>query len=224
VETSWDSRTERGTWDGVTLRSDQQEWVLAQRDQLADAAQAGDWPTVLDLLGGHGDWVNTGRVGGRSWYTPLHQAGWHPAPIPVVDRLVALGAWRTLRNAEGQRAVDIAVGRGHRRVIEALAPVIHHPVPTARLILFQEHLHELIRARAGGLITDQRLRLPELEPLTELKNPVGWFAVPGMYGGFNYRLEGADLVVESWSRVVEGSGQRHTIGASGPRLTAEGFV
>ncbi len=42
-----------------------------------------------------------------------------------------------------------------------------------------------------------------------------WFPVPGMYGGFSYRLESAGveakLVSESWCRVVGGSGQRHEI-------------
>ena len=52
--------------------------------------------------------------------------------------------------------------------------------------------------------------------------------MPGMYGGFSYRWEGmgkrARLVVESWCRVVEGSGQRHEITAEGSRLVEEGFV
>jgi hypothetical protein len=54
--------------------------------------------------------------------------------------------------------------------------------------------------------------------------------VPGMYGGFSYRLEvagvEAKLVSESWSRVVDGSGQRHEITSAGSQLVEveEGFV
>jgi hypothetical protein len=49
-----------------------------------------------------------------------------------------------------------------------------------------------------------------------------------MYGGFKYGLSIKDLkptlVVESWSRVVEGSGQRHEISPERVRLVDEGFV
>ena len=50
--------------------------------------------------------------------------------------------------------------------------------------------------------------------------------VPGMYGGFAYQLgeTGTTLTVNSWSRVCEGSGQRHEITPDGCRLTDEGFV
>ncbi len=72
------------------------------------------------------------------------------------------------------------------------------------------------------------LRLPELEPLLELDRPQMWFTVPGMYGGFCYRLESpgveAKLIAESWCRVVGGSGQRHEITSEGSRLVEEGFV
>jgi hypothetical protein len=55
-----------------------------------------------------------------------------------------------------------------------------------------------------------------------------WFAVPGMYGGFNYWLEGEGtgtrLISESWSRVVGGSGQRHEVTMLDSQLVEEGFV
>jgi hypothetical protein len=46
-----------------------------------------------------------------------------------------------------------------------------------------------------------------------------WLAVPGMYGGFSFWTEKGHgqltMTVESWSRVVEGSGHRHLVTASG---------
>ena len=50
-----------------------------------------------------------------------------------------------------------------------------------------------------------------------------------MYGGFKFRLECDEnnqyqLISESWSRIVEGSGQRHVITNSGSDLIEEGFV
>lgn len=55
-----------------------------------------------------------------------------------------------------------------------------------------------------------------------------WFTVPGMYGGFSYHFQtgahGLQLVTESWNRVVDGSGMRHTITPTQVVLDAEGFV
>ena len=105
-------------------------------------------------------------------------------------------------------------------------------VPPETLRAIQEHFHRVIRGRAGDLVDEHRLTLPELSPVP---NSVGgpdddraWFPVPGMCGGFAYRMEGggreAKLIVESWCRVVWGSGQRHEITAEGSQLVAEGFV
>ncbi len=73
-----------------------------------------------------------------------------------------------------------------------------------------------------------RLRLPELELLLEIEQPRMWFAVPEMYGGFNYWLDGeggnAKLISESWYRVVGGSGQRYEITSKEGKLVDEGFV
>ena len=101
-------------------------------------------------------------------------------------------------------------------------------VPVGVLLKIQAHFHAVIRARIDRQLPDHGLRLPELEPLLELDRPHMWFPVPGMYGGFSYRLESpgveAKLVSESWCRVVDGSGQRHEITSEGSRLVEEGFV
>ncbi|GAA1619045.1 ankyrin repeat domain-containing protein [Nonomuraea maheshkhaliensis] len=215
---------EVSTWDGVTLRSTYSDKVIEGRDKLADAARDSDWSTVLALLEAHPDWVNSGRAGGSSWYAPLHQVAWHGADADIAHRLVAHGAWRTLRTAQGERAVDIADRRGHHHLLVPLTPVVHHQLPAETLSSIQHHFHRLIHDRADDLTTEHQLRLPELEPLTEQRNPACWFAVPGMYGGFSYRLTGAELTVESWSRIAGGSGRRHVIDEHGARLVAEGFV
>lgn len=85
-----------------------------------------------------------------------------------------------------------------------------------------------MRERAGHLIDEHGITLPELAALLELDEPKAWFPIQGMYGGFCYWLEGegdtAKLVTESWCRVVGGSGQRHQITAEGSKLVEEGFV
>ena len=133
------------------------------RHALADAARDADWTRVFELLSKYrkwwhptrpGSWVNSTRPGGSSWYAPLHQAAWHSAEVAVVQRLIDLGAWRTLRNARGERAVDVAERRGHRHLIRVLAPEFEHHVPREVLLKVQAHFHAVIRGRAEHLVDE----------------------------------------------------------------------
>lgn len=219
---------EDAVWDGITRAEALREDAALSRHALADAARSYNWAVVFELLSAWGELINTMRLGGFSWYTPLHHAAHGDAPVDVVQRLIGLGAWRTLRNARGERAVDVAEGRGHRHLLGVLTPEYKHDVPFEVLLKMQVHFHAVIRARAESLVQEHGLRLPALEPLLELDSPQMWFPVPGMYGGFSYRLEAAGveakLVSESWCRVVGGSGQRHEITATGSQLVEDGFV
>ncbi|NJN81936.1 MAG: ankyrin repeat domain-containing protein, partial [Caldilineaceae bacterium] len=118
--------------------------------------------------------------------------------------------------------------RGHAQLAQLLAPVYRRSVPLDLLAEIQTHFHATIRERAASLVDKHALRLPELAILLEVSDPRMSFPVPGMYGGFYYSLATdrgeATLVVDSWSRVVYGSGQRHEISAAGSRLVDEGFV
>lgn len=101
-------------------------------------------------------------------------------------------------------------------------------IPRSVLRDMELHFHAIIRQRAGELIDQADLQLPELKPLVEAPEPKGWFPIPGMYGGFSYWLEGegdqAKLIAESWTRIVEGSGQRHEVTAHGSKLVDQGFA
>jgi hypothetical protein len=215
-------------WDGITKPETLMPEGADLRQRLADAAKSYDWVGTLELLARHPQWVNASRPGGSSLYAPLHQAAHGGAPIEVVEELLALGAWRALRNAKGERSIDVARREGHQHLVPILEPAFKREVPPGILLKLQQHFHTVIRGRAARLVEEHALRLPELEPLLEMVEQRIWFAVPGMYGGFGYRLERAGeeplLVAESWSRVVGGSGQRHEITPSGSRLVAEGFV
>jgi len=133
-----------------------------------------------------------------------------------------------LQNIRGERPVDIAERRGHSHLLGILVPDPKRHVPLGILLRIQAHFHAVIRGRAEREVQQHGLRLPELEPLLEFDDLRVWFAVPGMYGGFSYRLEAegveAKLVSESWIRVVQGSGERHEITSAGSQLVAEGFV
>ena len=215
-------------WDGITKAKTLQVDATQTRHVLADAAKRGDWPHVLEFLTKEPQWINSSRPDGSAWYAPLHQAAWHGAPLAIAQQLLDLGAWRTLRNAQGERPVAVADRRGHRHLIDALTPVCKHYVPLGVLLRVQAHFHAVIHGRVEQLVEEHKLRLPELEPLLELDRPKMWFTVPGMYGGFSYWLEtdGVEpkLVSESWCRVVGGSGQRHEITPGGSQLVEDGFV
>lgn len=215
-------------WDGITRVETLHAGAANARLALADAAQDTNWPRVWALLAAHPACVNTCRPGDHTLDASLHHAAHAGAPVDVVQRLIGLGAWRTLQNARGERPVDVAARRGQRRLLDVLEPVYTHRVPLGVLLKIQAHFHGVIRERADWLVHEHALRLPELEPLLELEQPQMWFAVPGMYGGFRYRLEAAGveakLVSTSWCRGVGGSGQRYEITSEGSRLVAEGFV
>jgi hypothetical protein len=90
----------------------------------------------------------------------------------------------------------------------------------------ERHFHALIRERCGELVDQAGLTLPSLAGLTTSDEQPAWFPVPGMAGGFAYRFaskrEPPVLIVESWSRIVVGSEQRHEITAEGCRCVEEG--
>jgi hypothetical protein len=215
-------------WDGVTLAGTLKPEEAERRQRLADAAKAYDWQAVLALLAQHSQLINSTRPGGSSLYSVLHQAAHGGAPAGVVEQLLSLGAWRTLRTAQGERPLDIAERQGHTHLRGLLEPVLRHDVPLEALQQIQQHFHAVIRERADQFVREHALRLPELEPLLEMADPKLWFAVPGMYGGFHFWLDkiagDAVLIAESWCRVVGGSGQRHLISRYGSLLIAEGFV
>ena len=202
--------------------------IVKVRDRIADAARDGDWHTLfreLDASSFH-NWVNSTRLGGHSGYAPLHQAAWHGASSETVEGLLSRGAWRTLRTTRGKRPVDIATARGHDHLTVLLRPVALHPLPADVLAALERRLHPLLAEVSMGLTERQRMRLPQVEVLTELPGGQLWFPVPGMYGGANIRLETAEpaLIVESWCRVVDGSGLRHRITPDDTVLLEAGFV
>ena len=101
------------------------------------------------------------------------------------------------------------------------------------LEIIQNHFHTLIieRTKNDGwhcseFLADKNKKLPEIT--NETFTTEAWYPVPGMYGGFAYKLIERDekplLVTSSWSRVRGGSGQRHEITTAGCVLVEKGFV
>lgn len=220
-----DSRLE---WDFAASLEVLNEDAQRDRNALADAARSGNWDAVLAILRTNPAWVNASRPGGSSGYAALHQAAYSGASPAIVEALLDAGAWRLLRATSGEMPVDVAVRRGHRHIIGLLTPRPVAPVESEDLRLMETYLHAAINGRAAHLVREHQLRLPMLEPLQEIPMCGVWMPVPGMAGGFHYWLaRGAPdplVITESWSRMVDGSGQRHEVTTFGIALVAEGFV
>ncbi|KAI0873246.1 hypothetical protein GGS24DRAFT_517778 [Hypoxylon argillaceum] len=188
------------------------------RHQLSDAAFLGSWPDVWEILQEARDrfnesWINAVRMkpyakgDAMSFWTPLHQAVYMSAPLIVVQRLIDLGAFRTLRTrwTEFERLnmtpLELAYDLEETDLEDVLCPVIRNPVPVEILAQLQQSFHDLIERQIVDLADLSKLYLPLLEPLTELYMSAVWFPIqckhPG--AGYLYRLDGRDLLVRARS-------------------------
>ena len=124
------------TWNGVLNPMLISDSAVAASHELGNAAKAGDWTTVFRLLDHKADLleINWWRPGGTAWFTVLHQAAWHGAPVTVAGELVRRGALRTTVDSHGRTPYDVLMSgegngakgavllRTHRALAECLAP------------------------------------------------------------------------------------------------------
>jgi hypothetical protein len=186
--------------------------------------------------------INWWRPGGTAWFTVLHQAALHRAPVRVVASLIRRSALVTLAESRGRTAYDVLMDREYvnpsanvsveqrSRTLLArrLAPT-PSPLAAEEIRALDSHLREVIDGRIGGVLFDGRdpsevLRYPPVGVLHEITGHHVWFPVPGMYGGFDITLQDDFLDVKSWCRIVGGSGQHHVITTAGSILVDEGFI
>lgn len=193
------------------------------RGDVADAAKVGDFSRALDLLHDVQQTASDWRLGGSSWFTPLHQAAWHGARTEVADELLWLGAYRSQPDSHGRLPADVAKERGHQELARFLQPR-PHPTDPEHLRAIESHLHTVVLGRTRE-IDGLELRPVPVAALIELRPAERlWVPIPGMVGGFALRWEDEAVVSRSWSRAVGGSGQEHRITCNGAELTEEGFV
>lgn len=222
------------TWLGVLDPSLWSESFVADGHRIADAAKAGDWNMVLEMLRTDPHLgVNRWRPGSPKWFTILHQAAWHGAPVSVVSALLEHGALKSLRDAKGRTPQDVALERGHALALGQILAPPPSPLDDERIAILDQRLADVIdgriregkldRTHAGGDLRSA-LRYPPVGILHEAPGQSVWFAVPGMYGGFHITLRQGYLDSASWCRVAGGSGQLHVITHEGVVLVDEGFV
>ena len=112
--------------------------------------------------------------------------------------------------------------------VPELRPVAESLAHDGTLWRIQELFRGVImsRVREGRLAVPRHL--PRLSRSMLREKEARWFPIPGMAGGFAYRMslsgDVLELVAESWSRMAGGSGMRHRITEKAALLEAEGFV
>lgn len=201
-------------WDGALTVQGMNGELIRQRNEIARAVAVNDWVATLPILTENQELVNAALRKGRSWSTLLHWATAIDAPKEFVLELTRLGAFRTVCDPAGKRAVDIVADKRRSTLIGILEPELQLCVCPEYLLCMQELFHGLVRAAMIRYHVTVPLRLPQLSILTETRGNHIWFPVPGMAGGFSFWLEKQEnsyvLISESWSRIWAGS-MRHRI-------------
>lgn len=139
------------------------------RHEVCDYAKSSNWPKLLDFVERNRDhaagFINTTRPDGKALFAPLHHAAWNGAPVEVVQRLVDLGAWRTLRSSDDRLPLDIAKRQDHKHLFQVLTPIYKRDISLSEIRVIQIYFHAVIRGRADHCVKEFNLRLPELEPM-----------------------------------------------------------
>lgn len=207
-------------------------WVnLLTGDEMARLG-VGDMKDVVERLGG----------GIRYFHLPIEdtrvpdprfEERWEDAGREIRDALISGG--KVLFHCKGGlgRTGTIAA----RLLVElgadpedAIRRVRHARPGAIENDLQESHVRSVRRLRNTfrGMEIPVPAELPKLVVTERSTSGEGeWFPVPGMCGGFSYRIElerELCLIAESWCRVAGGSGQRHAITTNEVRLLEEGFV
>ncbi|KAL5043025.1 hypothetical protein BDW71DRAFT_188782 [Aspergillus fruticulosus] len=226
------------TWPGVLIRESFAPTYLQKRDQLANAAYIGNWPSVIDCLENakilfQESWANAVRLRQTknyhelSLWTPLHQAAYMRAPVTIISQLLEHGAFRTLPTGQTRgefqfadlTPAEIAHELGYDDIYGILAPVVRHVVPARILTHLQATFNELLMSELAecGQLPAGCIRFPPLSALTELEHPEMWFPLGFLRKGFLFRLDGREVVVLSIGRRKDRPRQAF-------RVTTEGWT
>lgn len=232
---SCEIRTIWSQWDGLVRSQMLGAESTAYRHQLFDAAERYDWPGLFELLAKFSEidarfQINLVRPDGESWSTFLHHAVLGNAAPEVVRELISRGHLRSIRDAAGERPVDLARRLERHHLVPWLEPVVKHSVPEKTLAALEAQFHEVIR-KDSCWRQDYDLRLPALDVLLEREDLLMTFQIPWKWGGFVYRLHKVPFPNGAWStrddwlllargyeRMGEGSERCYVITAFGSLL------
>lgn len=152
----------------------------------------GEWGRLLELLVEHPELVHVASE--SKGYTPLHQAAWHGADLPVVNQLLRFGARRHTRTlSQRQTAADIAAEQHPER--EDLAYVLTERRATIAQVLRMTlaRNRDLFKAYDGNhLLADRMVACFGAEPCPSSIEELDW----RLHSAF-VALTGASLAPEA---------------------------
>jgi hypothetical protein len=216
------------TWYGAISLKGMNYHLLSESKAIDQALAAGDWPSVIRVLEGSSDLVNAVFPKNRKQSTLLHMAAVGEASPYIVEELLRLGAFRTVKDASGLQAVEIAERAGADYLLTLLKPETNRNLEPERLSFIQEMFHGFLRTFMLAYKTPVPLRLPQLSVFTEVDRLRVWFPIPMMAGGCNFWIEEEErqsvLHAETWCRICDGSGMHHRITPFEITVIEEGFV
>lgn len=203
------------TYLPITRSEDVNKRFIDANNIIATASRDGEWEVLFKQLEEFPELVNYPRILGTALYTPLHQAARNGASVQIVKLLLSLGAFKTLKNAKGETPLDTARRLKHNHLFSILEPRPLHAVSSHDLFRLTQHFQTLINARMQDYERTPKLRLPILDPLTELNVPILRCAIPSLNSDFNLKLtrsgHNPQIIMNSWFNDNEGSGQKHLI-------------
>lgn len=190
-------------WDGITT-SIHCWFPIQKRTDLFENAKHGQWERVFSIIEEYPEIINIVQPNEPSFDSVTHIAAKLGATDEIVSQLVDMRASRHLRNAKGQKPIDIAKEYSQPHLFSILEPVNKHEVSEEDILQIETNFHKAIMTSDKGLIaeliTEQSIRLPQLQPMLELEKLYSWFQIPGYMGGFHYWLRTEDTPLRILSR------------------------
>ncbi|KAK6354847.1 hypothetical protein TWF696_003979 [Orbilia brochopaga] len=213
-------------WTGGQIQDTYSDGYQNIRNQLADLAYTGRFDKAIELIQ-QNDCANSWRLRTAdefdtrppTGWTTLHQAAILPtATLSHIERLITLGAYRNLRTLDtNETAYDLAKRHNRPRdILAALKPVNRRGLSDETIANLQRGQDEVIMSRVEKLVKEHKFRMPPVEVLIELQEMHFWCPIPGFYGGFHIQmLDDNCIEMESFCRVVGGSGEKHIVNPDG---------
>ena len=220
-------------WPGTVNRAYMIDTEFQEGSFLADYAKAGKWAKVLEILRPENHLVNVNQSwpGDGTGSTVLHRAVELAAPDDVVAALLDRGALRSLRNADGRTAYDIAADTGQPPSRLDVLRVAPSPFDAGQCAALDANVADVIdhyiRPIFGAQDLRRMIRYPPVEVLHEPPGQELWLQVPMMMGGFRIMLRDGHVELLGGYRRPGESGEwrvvthRFVVTPSGTELVSE---
>lgn len=208
-------RGNASVWPCVVNRGYMIDSEFQEGSFLADYAKRGKWVRVLQMLhpDNHLINVNQSAPGDGSKSAVLHRAAELGAPDDVAEALLERGAFRSLRNADGQIPFEIAVAAAQSpSMLELLRPGAS-PFGAEELTrldaIVADVIDHYIQPLFGSHDLSKILRYPPVEVLHEAQGGELWMQVPRMMGGFRIMLGDGQVELLGGYRRFDDAGEVH---------------